>query len=75
MLGDVCAIVMGGHHRPLSSLAVLIVTILVIEQSLFVAASQINQTAAAYQVNINSVCHGFRRTKQDYYFQVTFDHF
>ena len=56
MLGDVCAIVMGGHHRPLSSLAVLIVTILVIEQSLFVAASQINQTAAAYQVNINSVC-------------------
>ena len=74
MLGDVCAIVMGGHHRPLSSLAVLIVIIFVIEQSLFVA-SQINQTAAAYQVNINSVCHGFRRTKQDDYFQVTFDHF
>jgi hypothetical protein len=49
MLGDVCAIVMGGHHPP--SLAVLIVIILVlIDQSLFVA-TQINETAAAYQVS------------------------
>jgi len=47
MLGDVCAIVMGGHSSP--PLAVLIVIIFLIEQSVHVA-TQINETAAAYQV-------------------------